>query len=468
MGIKRIMRRNIAILVLLVVVVVAVSWWVVTEREADSAEHVVIVLLDTVRQDTFGCYGNPLKPTDAMDAVAAEGVRFTQAISSSGWTLPAVASLLTGEWPTIHGATGRGMKLRPIRGELPTAAEVLKREGFKTFGFANAAFVSPMLGLDRGFDVFEHKFVYNWDTPRASETIDAAIRLLRDNHSSPTFFLIHLFDPHLDYDPPPGFAAKFTGGRREPPPPLTSGDCLGMRTNDRRDPPLAEDIQYISGVYQGEINFVDTQVGRLVEALRELGIYDKTTLVITADHGEEFWDHGGFEHGHSLYDELIRIPLIVKFPSRVRPAARVIDTQVRILDVMPTVFDLLGVETPASFAGQSLFPLVMGTMEKVRDLPAFSESLLYGEQKLSWRTSQYKYIHHPRAPKESELYDWVNDPGETNELSAERPRVAARLRGQLLGFYNELLARSETMSRPTVVDLSPGQIDKLRSLGYIR
>ena len=140
--------RNTVALVLLVAVFGAVLWWALTERAADSTEHVVVVLLDTVRQDALGCYGNAAGPTEAMDAVAADGVRFTQAISSSGWTLPAVASLLTGEWPTIHGGTGRGMKLRRIRDELPTASEVLKREGFQTFGFANGHVAA--VGLDTG------------------------------------------------------------------------------------------------------------------------------------------------------------------------------------------------------------------------------------------------------------------------------------------------------------------------------
>jgi choline-sulfatase len=427
--------------------------------------HIVVVLLDTVRQDALGCYGNPLSPTPAMDAVAGEGVRFTQAVSTSGWTLPAVASLLTGTWPSIHGAVGRGTRLRPIRDELPTAAEVLNRHGFKTLAFTNAAFVSPMLRLDRGFDIFDHRFTYNQDTRRADETITTAVGVLRDHRSQSTFSLIHLFDAHLDYDPPAAYRSLYTGGREDPLPPLTSADCLDMQTDAGRNPPSQADIDYIRGVYQGEVRFVDTQIERLIEQLKALGIYDRTTLIITADHGEEFWDHGGFEHGHTLYDELIRIPLIIRFEESAGISARVIDQQVRILDIMPTVLDLLGIDKPESFAGESLLPLIRG--ESGENRGAFAESLLYGPRKLAWRDAKYKYIYHGEGDG-GELYDWTEDPAEQTDLSEAYPEVAQQLRHELLDFATELGIRARTMSEPPVIDMSPEQVDKLRSLGYIR
>ncbi|MFQ5599080.1 MAG: sulfatase, partial [Candidatus Krumholzibacteriia bacterium] len=352
-----------------------------------GTHHVIVVLVDTLRHDALGCYGNPWRSTPHIDALAAEGVRFDQAISSSGWTLPAVASLFTGAWPQIHGGLGKDVVLTPIRDEIPTAAEVFRAAGFNTIGLANAAFVSPLLRLDRGFDVFDHRYAYNWEIRRADETIDEALRLIRARGKGSSFVFIHLFDPHLDYDPPPEYATRFTRGRHEPTPPLSWQACQDLR-REGGQPPTTDDLEYVGQVYLGEVGFIDAQIGRLVDELRGLGLYERTTLVITSDHGEEFWDHGGFEHGHTLYDELIRIPLILKPASGFVPVRRVVDEQVRIIDVMPTVFDLLEIDPPETFEGVSLLPLVQGRQTVER--PAFGEGTLYGADKLCWRTSRYK------------------------------------------------------------------------------
>lgn len=438
--------------------------WRVT---APPEPNVILIVIDTLRADAVGSYGNPHKPTPHLDAIAAEGVRFDQAISSSGWTLPAIGSMLTGAWPTIHGGIGQNTVLTPMREEVPSAAEVLKEHGFNTFGFANAAFVSPMLGFDRGFDVFDHRHAYNWEIRRADETINDALGHIREHRGEANFVFIHLFDPHLDYDPPPGHVGKYTTGRTEPPPPLTMRKCRDLETKGE-GPPAPEDIAYVRGVYDGEINFTDVHVGRLVDELRTMGIYDDTTLIITADHGEEFWEHGGFEHGHTLYDELIRVPLIIKLPADAAPAKPVVTAQVRLIDVMPTVFERLDIEKPPSFVGDSLAPLMMG--ETAKDRIAFSESTLYGGYLVARRGKQYKYIVDiaPGSERAPELYDWRADPGETNNLLATLPDVAAEMRAELSTFFNEMAVRAQGMSQPAIKDMSPQTIESLKSLGYIR
>ncbi len=438
-------------------------------RTVTAPPTVVVFLLDTVRRDALGCYGHPANPTPNIDAVAADGVKFDQAVSTSGWTLPAVASLMTGTWPTIHGALGRGVWLTPVRPELPMAAEVLKEAGFETVGFANAAFVSPMLGIDRGFDLFDHRFTYNWDTRRADETVDAAIEQLRRRRSRPCFYFIHLFDAHLDYDAPAPYMERFCGGRSQPPTPLTLEDILDLQTGpEGRDPPSIEDIRYVRGAYDAEVAFADANVGRFINELKALGLYERSTIVITSDHGEEFWEHGGFEHGHTLYDELVLVPLVIKPPAGIDPAQRIVGPQVRLLDVMPTVFEILSVETPATFEGVSLMPFVRG--ESGRDLDALCESTLYGPSFIALRGPRYKYVHRLDAGGNGSgaLFDWRNDPGETTDLAAEMPEVAADLRAQLVRMHNGNAARAERMSKLKPVDLSPARIRQLRSLGYIR
>jgi arylsulfatase A-like enzyme len=450
------------------VVAAAVVLWLVF-RPRPEPPTVVVFLLDTVRRDAVGCYGYSLNTTPNIDAVAADGVRFDRVVSTSGWTLPAVASLMTGTWPTVHGAMGRGVWLTPIRPELPMAAEILKGAGFATVGLANAAFVSPMVGMDRGFDVFDHRFTYNWDTRKADETIDAAIGELHKHRSEPCFYFIHLFDAHLDYDAPAEYTDRFTGGRHQPPTPLSLEAVLTLQTGpDGRQPPSADDIHYVRATYDAEVAFADANVGRFVDELKKLGLYDRSTIVITSDHGEEFWDHGGFEHGHTLHDELVLVPLVIKPPSEVAAAGRVVTPQVRLLDVMPTVFDILSVPMPASFEGKSLMPYIRGEVD--RDLEALSESTLYGPEFVSLRGTRYAYILQMDGDDagKGELFDWRKDPHETTNLAGDMPEVALELRTELLRMYNENAARAKNMSKPRPVDLSPARIRQLRSLGYIR
>jgi len=466
-------RRNVSgrrtlVVGLFVMIAVAAAWWVWL-RPPSPKPNVFVFLLDTVRQDALSCYGEHAGLTPNIDALAVDGVRFDQAISTSGWTLPAVASLMTGTWPTLHGGMGRGDMLMKIREELPTAAEVLRQSKYRTIGFANAAFVSPMIGVDRGFEVFNHKYNYNWDARRADETIDAAIAELRRSHSQSGFYFIHLFDAHLDYDPPEPYANKYTSNRFVPALPLTKEKILLLQTGeDGKQPPRTKDVQYVKSLYEGEISFMDTHIGRFIDELKSLRLYDQATIIITSDHGEEFWEHGSFEHGHTLYNELIQIPLIIKFPSTVKPAKRVIAEQVRLLDVMPTVFDIVGVEKPQSFIGESLVPLVNG--EKKQHLSAFSESTLYGALRIALRGPRYKYIEilaKDGGRGKGELYDWRKDPEEKKDLSEDLPDITDGMRKELISIFNSNVTASKRMSRPEVANLQPQRIKELRSLGYI-
>jgi choline-sulfatase len=429
---------------------------------AEQPPNVIVVLVDTLNWNALGCNGNPHQPSPNIDAIAAEGALFNQAVSTSGWTLPAVGSLLTGSWPLIHGGLGKGTTLTAIRDELPTAAEQFKTAGFNTIAYANATFLSPALGLDRGFDIYNHRNAFNREIRRADETVNSALEQIRQHRNEANFLLIHLYDPHLDYDPPAGYAARFTEGLRGPPPPVRGQVCRELASVSGGKPP-EEAIEYIKRVYLGEVAFVDAQIGRLVEELQRLGLYENTTLVITSDHGEEFWEHGGFEHGHTLYDELIHIPLIMKLPAGVEAASGPVETQVSVLDIMPTLFDLSGIEQPESFAGRSLLPMIRG--EELPERPAYSESTLYGADRISWRGSRYKYLHELGAG--AALYDLVEDPGEMINLIDSEPEVAQRLEAELLKFARELNAAAGRLPDLRPVSLAPEELEALKSLGYI-
>ncbi|MFT5052163.1 MAG: choline-sulfatase [Chlamydiales bacterium] len=429
----------------------------------------VVILVDTLRRDSLGCYGAPLDPTPIIDGLAGEGVRFEQAISSSGWTLPSVASLLTGTWPSIHKALGKSTRLTPISADVPTAAEAFSEAGFTTLAVANAAFLSPVLGLDRGFDIFDHRPAFNDRIRPAGESVDTALGMLADHPDEPVLLLLHLFDPHLDYAPAPRLAARFIPNPREPALPISAQDCLDIR-GPGGGPPAAEDQEYVTAAYQAEVASVDQAIGRLFAGLRELDMYEDTWIILTADHGEEFWDHGAFEHGHTLYDELVRVPLIIRPPAASEHGIAVVESQVRVLDVMPTLFDAFGETQPTSFVGSSLLTVMGGTDRA--DRIAYSESTLYGADKIAFRNRRYKYVRNrgERARVPEELYDWRTDPGETENLIERRPDLASELRAELAAFDASIQGEVARTRAGEVEDINPATIESyeksLESLGY--
>ena len=431
-----------------------------------APRHVVICVVDTLRADSLGAYGRSPSVTPRIDALARESTVFDQAIAASSWTLPSVASLLTGTWPSVHKALGKRTRLTPVSEDVATAAEVFREAGFATAAVTNAAFLSPALGLDRGFDVFDHRHAFNVDIRSAVDSVDRALALLDEERNQRSFLLVHLFDAHLDYDPPESTRPREL---REPQPPISMADCEALATGSER--PAQADVAWVRSVYDAEVAYVDSAVGRLVDGLRELGVYDDTLLVLLSDHGEEFWEHGGFEHGHTLYDELVRVPLLLKLPSStpgvVRPR---VDAQVRLIDVLPTAFEVFDVAQPDSFLGASLLALALGESYDAR--LAFSEGTLYGTERFALRGERYKYIVSVdrNGRMREELYDWVTDAAEERDLAPREHELLREQRDRMRAFRIELDARA-VLTRPGAPkDLTPEGVRtyeaSLDALGY--
>jgi arylsulfatase A-like enzyme len=428
---------------------------------------VVLLLVDTLRRDALSCYGGE-RATPAMDALAAEGVRFEQAIASSGWTLPSAASLLTGVAPPVHQARGKKARLTPISPDVPTGAERLAAAGVRTLAFTNAAFVNPLLDLTRGFESVSHHHAYNHEIRRADATLDAALAQLAEDDGRPTLCLIHLFDPHLDYDAPREFAQLYAEGLEGPRPALQWKDCSTVLPG-QRESVTPEHAARVRAAYDAEIAFVDAQIARLVAELERRGDLARTTIIVTADHGEEFWDHGAFEHGHSLYDELVRVPLILRTPAP-ETRGQVITSQVRTLDLMPTLFELFGVPSEPGVEGRSLLPLLRGADTEPR--PIVLDSTLYGHDKVALRTERHKLIldRNPAAERRLELYDWVADPREQHELSSAEPELAERLRMELEARLAAYAEQAKDLRPGELIDLTPAKqdeiLEQLEALGY--
>jgi arylsulfatase A-like enzyme len=394
--------------------------------------NLLLITLDTTRADRLGAYGYHVQ-TPSLDRLAEEGVLFEQAVSPVPFTLPAHGSLFTGRFPPSHGVRGNGGVFDAGH---TTLAEVLEAAGFRTAAFVGSYVLDSVWGLDQGFDLYSDGFdapEFTW-LPRgqlqrpADRVADAALRWIHEAQSSRFFAWLHFYDPHAPYRPP------------EP-----------YRTVHADSP------------YDGEIAFVDAQIGRVLRFLEERRLLDRTIVVAIGDHGESLGDHGEQTHGFFVYESVIHVPFIVRAPfSRIRGTR--VSAVTRTVDVMPTVLDLLGLRPQPHVEGTSLAPLMSGV---ARDpgLHAYAETL-FPRQRFGWsdlrsiRSGRFKLIAAPRM----ELYDLSTDPREETNLYDTHRRLGERLAARL-----HLLERRFGPARPeaSAAPLSPVEAARLATLGYV-
>ncbi len=336
---------------------------------------IVLVVIDTLRADHLGVYGHTRATSPNIDALAREGAWYSRAYAQSGWTLASFASMLTGTLPHEHRVVRDGRdptRYGHLDAGLTTLAEALGAAGYATGAVVNNTFLAPEFGLNQGFQSWDWQGADNGSHRTADQTVDLGLAWL-DAQAGPGFLLLHLMEPHMGYTPPEDVRGTFAP--RESPPiplPFVSAEQAGVGFGKTGPPPSAEVQDYISRLYDEEIFTADRAVGRLVAGLRERGRLDRAALIVTADHGEELWDHGGFEHGHALTGELVRVPLVVRMEgARGGPSGRV-DTVVEHLDLFQGILGLAGAQRPAGSRGEDLFGGAL------TDGAALSENCLYG------------------------------------------------------------------------------------------
>ncbi|HVR69384.1 MAG TPA: sulfatase [Vicinamibacteria bacterium] len=383
----------------------------VLATEATDAPLVVVYLVDTLRADHTTPYGYARDTTPELQRFAGDAVVFAQAISHSSWTKPAVASVLTSLLPGRH----RTVQLRDrLDAGHVTLAEMMAAKGYATLAvIANSVIYGQGTNFEQGFDVYAGLHGEG-DRPsklvEAAGVVDAALRLLDARRGFPTFLYVHTMDPHVPYAPPPPFDRMFE------PHPTPEHPAVDPR-HDYKEP---KDRERMIAQYDGDIAYGDQEFGRFVRELRARGLYDQALIVFTADHGEEFLDHGQWTHGKSVFDELIHVPLIVKFPGQVDAGARV-RQQVQLVDIVPTVLQSQGlpVPEPPHIAGR---PLQATLRAGAPEPPAVSEISHRGFVAHGMRTSRDKYVRR-FSPDDDELYfDLVRDPGEKVNRVAEADR----------------------------------------------
>ncbi|MCU1246190.1 MAG: putative Arylsulfatase [Acidobacteria bacterium] len=430
-------------------------------RAEPGAPNILLISIDSLRADHLHCYGYPRHTSPNLDALAQEGARFETVISPTSWTLPAHMTLLTSLPPEKHGVITNHLRLAS---GIETIPQHLHRSGYATAGFVSTTYLDGLYGFSRGFDVYDDYTILRVAGAKSRKAVtsamvaDHAIRWVEQHSASspqqPFFLFLHFFDVHYDYNPPLPFARMFDGTYRGP----ATGDVDLVRSGMQQ-----QDVDHVVALYDGEIAWVDWNIGRIVAALRARGLLDNTIVAVTADHGEEFLDHGQSGHFKTLYDEVLRVPLIIRYPKKVA-AGRRVEGQVRLMDVAPTLFSLAGVRLPHSripTEARALACLLKpdALARPTPLLPAFGD--LKGEI-ASLRTADAKLIVDLRTHRE-ELYDLARDPYERHNIDAENEPKAEELRA-LLDRWRAATPASSTGE----IELDDEEKESLKSLGYIR
>ena len=411
-----------------------------TEAEARSAVsrlrpeatglNLVVITLDTTRADRLGCYGFRGVETPNIDALAKDGIVFDYATATVPLTFPSHSSIFTGLVPPHHGVRDNGGFF--LDDAKVTLAERLRDKGVATGAFVGAWVLERKWGLAQGFDEYSDRFdlskykVISLGTVQkpGDEVMDGALAWLEGVKQRRFFAWVHLYDPHTPYDPPEPFASR-----------------------------------YPSQPYLGEIAYTDQVVGRLLSWLKEKGLYERTLVVLTADHGESLGDHGESTHAYFVYDSTTHVPLVVRTPWGIRGRR---SAQVSSVDLMPTVLDLLGLPAQPGIDGRSLAREILDPAA-TSDRTAYSETYFpryhFGWQHLrAIRSRAYKYVDAP----EPELYDLAQDPGETKNIYRGFSARAEGLRLRL-----EELTKQESGAAPERRSLDPETLQRLAALGYV-
>ena len=426
--------------------------------------NIILITIDALRPDHLGCYGYERNTSPNIDRLAKEGVIFTQAIAQSCWSYPSIFSILTSTYPSTHGVLSPSHNLK----EVPLLSQILKENGYYTVAICAHYTISEVKKLRDSFNKFfsfkgeEDNF---WIVNNAQEVTKIAKKWLRNNYKRRFFLWIHYMDCHGPYKPPSPYDKMWIKEQFNKLDHLSVSEHLWLGLGGvPKYMSKFMDIEHMSkenyiSQYDGEISFVDNQIGFLLDELKKLGVEKKTIIILTSDHGESLGEHNYFGHELLLYDNLLKVPLIIKCP-HIFSSNKIITKQVRSIDIMPTILDILNLKQPDIANGKSLIPLIQGK-ENFHVLYAFSSYENY-LKRYSIRSEEWKLIYTKESDK-YELYNLKKDPQELANLYGKETAIAEEFKKELEKYLNKSL-----LSNKTSGEINKDTEEILRNLGYLQ
>jgi arylsulfatase A-like enzyme len=451
--------------------------------------NVILLTIDTLRADMLNCYGYSRPLTPNIDRLAASGLRFEQAISGGSWTQAAFPVILTSSYAAMYGGC-----LGRLASERPSPVETLAVHGYTTGGFSTNPHLSRATSYDRGFHHFTELVPFEADSrlrrmrggqrllrnslfhyglhltgnrirparlySSAAEVTDSLIRWL-EHVDAPFFAWVHYMDMHWPYHLEEELSHPRDIARAWQDLAL----MYGRSNSNGNEQITAAQRKHLIGLYEQSLQYLDTQIGRLIDHLVKVGYDSNTTIILLSDHGEEFLDHGRWGHWESnLYDEILRVPLIIRVPDG--PGGQVIQRQVRLLDLMPTILDLCGCPLPADLMGTSLVPLWTQREGEYEVEVAISEMRRDPWHRIAVRTEAFKYIWDNKRPDQPDLYDLRADPAEKHNVSASYPQEVDRFQARV-DVHLRRVAETEPTTAAPKPELDEDVIRRMRDLGYM-
>jgi arylsulfatase A-like enzyme len=412
--------------------------------------NVILISIDTLRADRLGTYGYDRDTSPALDALAAEGVVFEHVVAESPWTLPSHVTMLSGIHPDGHGVTVPDLRPHP---ELPSLPAELRDRGYLTLGFTDGGYVGAQYGFDRGFAVFD-------ESPDGlGAALDEAMPLIEDAGDRPFFLFLHTYDTHCPYDPAPEYASQFaTDSARSF---ETAGKCGNPQYNQMVFKP--GQLEHVSNMYDAGIRELDDRLAGFFARLESAGLREDTLIIVTSDHGEEFMEHGQIGHERSLYREVLMIPLIVVGPGIAPGRSR---APAALVDIVPTITTFLGGAASSVGDGRALL-----TRDETSSWRPISDDDRVLTSTLSWKLplrstmdARLHRIRNTRAERD-ELYDFRDDPLETQNLLDDAPVATPRLMPGLVAGDPD---HGPIHAPQPIEAITPEQAERLRNLGYLQ
>jgi len=418
--------------------------------------NIILISIDTLRADHLGCYNYPHETSPSLDKFREDAILFRRCMAQAPSTLASHASILTSLIPSHHNAFFTRSQALPE--EILTLAEILQEKGYYTVSFNDGGQIAPRFGLNQGFDLYE-----SMDSKTKTgqlnfkQIVDSSIHWLKENTAKRFFLFLHTYETHHPYTPEDKYLKLFELDYKGKLPKHISVELI-KQINNGEVTLDEEDKKHIINAYDAEIRSMDDSFSKLIKFLKENNLYESTLIIFTSDHGEEFGEHGIWAtHSHSLFNDQLHVPLIIKLPNS-RFSARKVDYLVRSIDILPTVLDLLGKKEGGRFEGFSLYPYIKGTTPK-KVVFAISQR----DMQETFVPSHWSIMTRKWKLYNNKLYNLFMDPGQLSDVSSSQSDLKKSLEKKALNFIKQ--KRTKLNSKRVILDEAARK--KLKSLGYL-